>query len=676
VATHPAGEWFEEALTLRPLRAGALLAFANLTVSIAGRDWRHLELFPRAVAELLLASDAVEVDLSLSSGQWLADEWGAAPEPTPPGLTVSAWFPPRGASQSWATLLDGLGTLVCARAGSSAAAGSHASGHGDADGGRRWLHGHHSDRHGRIHGSDRLPHALDDRQLQPPHDVAAVATSPAYGGGSGPPPPDPHRQLQSALPALRSVAAKAAKPPAMLAPLPPLERRHVAAPRERVCTENLGSWLGLTPCGTAEGIGSLLGGTHKGGLGRAIVRDARHTSLRVRVATLCASKVSTDGRCRPRTQLTLSLRVLLPADGAGEGADERAGEGAGEGAIKGQADVRRDGWADGRGDRWASALLDGGGLRGCALARRSTLSVLLSAASATAHESTKAALVGSACTPARIWPAMFGAEGAEGLSEGMLHAEWDLPPAPHAPLVLGSGTWWRPMRSEPPTRSAAFATAPVAQRRVGGSRDRSGTLLLEIRSNASVPLRVEVLDELPRWVLLRWSSLRAWVDGAPVPLTSALSRYELHPHPPSHARWPSILVGPSATSAGADGQADDVGSWLLWTAMLPAGPTSLVVAIDFDKPVLNIDLIPADGSRGLDVGAATVAYCYEEAWPSASPASCTSSGARAWPLVHTNAVVIPVPIADDSMLFNVIAITSTLLALFVGSMFGLTAARR
>ena len=110
-------EFFEESLRLQPLANGALLSFANFSVAIDGRDWRHLDLFPRSVVELVLASDAREFHLSLSSGRWLDDEWGGAPEPAPAGLNLWAWLPDAGAADGWRALTRGLGSLLCAAIG-------------------------------------------------------------------------------------------------------------------------------------------------------------------------------------------------------------------------------------------------------------------------------------------------------------------------------------------------------------------------------------------------------------------------------------------------------------------------------------------------------------------------------------------------------------------------------
>ena len=99
----------------------------------------------------------------------------------------------------------------------------------------------------------------------------------------------------------------------------------------------------------------------------------------------------------------------------------------------------------------------------------------------------------------------------------------------------------------------------------------------------------------------------------------------------------------------------------------------LVVALDFAKPLRHVDLTPADASRGLDVGPAVIGF--EAVGP---PDAGEDDGVlaqrrppprRMASMLFTVPVVVPVPIADASMPFNVIAISSTLVALFVGSMF-------
>ena len=56
-----------EVLVLRPLPRGELLLHLNLSVSTTSLDLRHLELFPRAMAELVLGTGVAEAHLSLAS---------------------------------------------------------------------------------------------------------------------------------------------------------------------------------------------------------------------------------------------------------------------------------------------------------------------------------------------------------------------------------------------------------------------------------------------------------------------------------------------------------------------------------------------------------------------------------------------------------------------------------
>ena len=180
-------------------------------------------------------------------------------------------------------------------------------------------------------------------------------------------------------------------------------------------------------------------------------------------------------------------------------------------------------------------------------------------------------------------------------------------------------------------------------------------------------------------------------------------------------------------SAGASSATSPGGAHLLsWQATLPSH-TSMVVSLDFLKPVRHVDLMPPDVSRGLDVGSAAVWVEHvpppgvppprgqplpsggqEEAGhtiitlpdgstrefavplrrgrhqpPTDAEEDAAAAAAPPPPpppplssptvpppfLLYTEAAVVPVPIADASMPFNVVAVSSTLIALFVGSMF-------
>jgi phosphatidylinositol glycan class T len=200
-------------------------------------------------------------------------------------------------------------------------------------------------------------------------------------------------------------------------------------------------------------------------------------------------------------------------------------------------------------------------------------------------------------------------------------------------------------------------------------------------------VRVDVVDELPHWVQPYWHTLRCWRNGTSVGLDEALSRWRIDP-----ASAPAPPLPRAIELYSADAVATRAPHQFRWSADLPAGPTSLVVAFDILKPVRHIDSMPADASRGLDIGSAAVAYS-EVARAAAGAAGAPDTAptpdeppltklamTKLTPdkpppppqmLLFSNAVVVMLPIADDSMPYNVIAVSSTLIALFVGQMFNL-----
>ena len=209
-------------------------------------------------------------------------------------------------------------------------------------------------------------------------------------------------------------------------------------------------------------------------------------------------------------------------------------------------------------------------------------------------------------------------------------------------------------------RTAAAATSSVrpaaltARRVLAGADDRRASLLLEVVSLSDAPQRVGCYDEMPGWLPLRWHTLRAWITPRGAGEAEGLGRgAEAEAEAPERVLdW--LRLTPSGGDAGARGGAPLPHHLLEWEVLLPPRAT-LILSIGFVKPLRQIDSSPADASRGLDVPPA--ALCVQRA------------GGRCEQLVHTNAQLVPLPIADNSILFNVLAISSTVVALFSGSMF-------
>ena len=210
--------------------------------------------------------------------------------------------------------------------------------------------------------------------------------------------------------------------------------------------------------------------------------------------------------------------------------------------------------------------------------------------------------------------------------------------------------------------------------------------MLELSSQAAVACRVRVADVLPRWLAPYWHTLRLLRNGTllaghgtPNPIDQALEGLVILPAasrpPPSPV--PAAALQPLGMAAGAASASAHGGSHLLSFTLRVPPHTQVLLVLDFAKHVRHIDLAPADASRGLDVAPAAV--CVEAAGASSADVTANASGRCGesspayW--VYTEAAVVPVPIADASMPFNVMAITGTLVSLFVGSMFNSLVAR-
>ena len=93
-----------------------------------------------------------------------------------------------------------------------------------------------------------------------------------------------------------------------------------------------------------------------------------------------------------------------------------------------------------------------------------------------------------------------------------------------------------------------------------------------------------------------------------------------------------------------------------WKATVPAN-SSLVFTARYRLALFAVDRLPADSSRGLEIEGAEVAF------------SLADGGGVG--RVFTDGVIVALMLPDLSMPYNVISISSTLLALFVGSMVNL-----
>lgn len=84
---------------------------------------QHLQLFPKAISQIVRLFDVQEFLVSLTRGRWQYSEWGhpgadsgggSAIEPVPPGAQLLAYFAGNSTDERWNGLSHSLSALLCA----------------------------------------------------------------------------------------------------------------------------------------------------------------------------------------------------------------------------------------------------------------------------------------------------------------------------------------------------------------------------------------------------------------------------------------------------------------------------------------------------------------------------------------------------------------------------------
>ena len=93
-----------------------------------------------------------------------------------------------------------------------------------------------------------------------------------------------------------------------------------------------------------------------------------------------------------------------------------------------------------------------------------------------------------------------------------------------------------------------------------------------------------------------------------------------------------------------------------------------ILVVILVQKFLNVFEFPADANRGFDLPAAILAPLYDD-WEVQSEDSSSPYSSLASPL-YSQTAVIRMPMPDFSMPYNVVALTCTVLSLFVASTLG------
>ena len=94
--------------------------------------------------------------------------------------------------------------------------------------------------------------------------------------------------------------------------------------------------------------------------------------------------------------------------------------------------------------------------------------------------------------------------------------------------------------------------------------------------------------------------------------------------------------------------------------------TTVVLTYQFDKAILRYTEYPPDANRGFDVAPAIIRLL---------PSALASSFREEATYIRTSSMLLPLPTPDFSMPYNVIILTSTVMALAFGSIFNLLVRR-
>ena len=176
-----------------------------------------------------------------------------------------------------------------------------------------------------------------------------------------------------------------------------------------------------------------------------------------------------------------------------------------------------------------------------------------------------------------------------------------------------------------------------AARSINGHGQERGSIQAIIR-NPSTTAEVEFayLESLPWFMKPYLHTLRAHVDTTPVnPIKETYYRPAVDRHRGTHLEL-RMVIPPAST---------------------------LTLTYDFDKAILRYTEYPPDANRGFDAPPAVIRLL--------SPESSDKKGIY----VRTTSLLLPLPTPDFSMPYNVIILTSTVMALGFGNIFNMLVRR-
>ncbi|KAF2802469.1 GPI transamidase-like protein component Gpi16 [Mytilinidion resinicola] len=179
----------------------------------------------------------------------------------------------------------------------------------------------------------------------------------------------------------------------------------------------------------------------------------------------------------------------------------------------------------------------------------------------------------------------------------------------------------------------------TAARSINGHGQERGSVQAVITNPSDYPVSLIYLESLPWFMKPYLHTLRASIPGAPAS-TNPIKETYYRPAVDRHR-----------------------GTHLELLLEIPAH-SSLILTYDFEKAILRYTEYPPDANRGFDVAPAVIRLLPSDGNPNAPPV-----------FLRTTSLLLPLPTPDFSMPYNVIILTSTVMALGFGNIFNLLVRR-
>jgi len=402
--------------------------------------------------------------------------------------------------------------------------------------------------------------------------------------------------------------------------------RFATLPYEPVCTENLTPWLKLLPCGHHRGLAALLA--------PIAVAESPFVSLALAI---------TVDKALGEVSLRASLELVLPMRGGQTGYSAWFGSQSFEHCPAAETSEVQ---------LWMDKKADSG-----SLAKGKVLTSVSS--TATGREKVVVAV------PAQEFSKVADSAAwaiASSMAEHKL-APWSLVRKEGGHSV-SSGT------------SDGLEVMRDILSQEGRSERLHGRYLLRIANPdpySGVTRRIRFMDQLPFFVKPLWHTLRATIHKAGAAEEELIGLDAIH-------RLSLKFVPTNGRGAPTE--------FFLTADVVPGGTVS--VFLDVTKSFIQLREFPSACEKGFDVGSAA---WFEADLPKGGDSSVVSSFLTSlssmpssmqeehsqeaeWKLRFSQGLIVLLPMPDFSMPFNVVALSSTALTFFFGSVFRLTAAGR